>query len=360
MELYIPTRLIMGAGCILENAHLFASFGKKAFIVTGKNSAEKSGALKDVVAALKQCDIRFEIFNEVENNPSLETCYRGGKQAKEYGAEFVVAIGGGSPMDAAKAIAAYANNKIEPKEIYDKLENPPLDIISVPLTAGTGSEVTPYSVLTVHEIENKLTFSHPGNFSKIAFLDPNYLKTMSRATLLDTVADALSHAVESILCKRNTLASSVHAESALRLLSKCIPQIVNEKPDYEKLLLASSLAGMAIAHTGTVIVHSMGYLLTYYKGVPHGRANALLLPGFVKLCAKHVPDRLETVLNAFNAKDAEDFCQTVKLLTAEKTTLSADEATSFAAKAFLAKNVAQNLWPLTQAEEENIFKELMN
>ncbi len=359
MELYMPTRLISGRGCVKENAECFARFGKKALIVTGKTSAEKSGALKDVTEALTSQNISFEIFNEVENNPSVETCYRGGKKAKDAGAQFIIAIGGGSPMDAAKAIATYATNEIAPMDIFGTIPNNPLPLISIPLTAGTGSEVTPYSVLTVVEIENKKSFTHHECFSKIAFLDPAYLTSLPRAVLLDTVADALSHALESILCHRCSPTSLVYAEAALKHLGKLIPAVIDSTPDYEGLLFASSLAGMAIAHTGTVVVHSMGYLLTYYKNVPHGRANALLLSGFLRLCEKHAPERTELVLKAFGANSVDELCAVIKKLIAEPVSLTPDEVKQFAQKAITAKNVSQVLWPITEDEEAAIYAELL-
>lgn len=357
-QLFMPTRVIMGKGCIKENASLFSDFGKKAFIVTGKTSAEKSGALGDIIATLKSRAISYEVFNEVENNPSVETCFTGGQKAKAFNADFVIAIGGGSPMDAAKAVAAYAANDMAPMDIYGTIKNKPLPLICVPLTAGTGSEVTPYSVLTVKEIENKKSFSHPESFSKIAFLDPTYLESLPRSVLLDTTADALSHALESMLCKRTSDISNVYAEAALKAFGKLIPDVIDHKPDFEKLLFASSLAGMAIAHTGTVVVHSMGYLLTYHKDVPHGRANALLLPGFLELCAKHVPERLEPVLKAFGAENVEDLCDLIKKLIPEQVSLTQDEVKVFAQKAIGAKNVSQNLWQITEAEEAAVFAAL--
>lgn len=358
-QLFMPTRVMMGKGCIKENASLFSEFGKKAMIVTGKTSAQKSGALTDVADALKSQAISYEVFDEVENNPSVDTCYIGGQKAKDFGAEFVIAIGGGSPMDAAKAIAAYAANDMAAMDIYGTIKNKPLPLLSVPLTAGTGSEVTPYSVLTVKEIENKKSFSHPESFSKIAFLDPTYLESLPRAVLLDTTADALSHALESMLCKRTSDVSNVYAEAALRHLGKLIPNVISGKPDFEKLLFASSLAGMAIAHTGTVVVHSMGYLLTYHKNVPHGRANALLLPGFLKLCAKHVPNRLAPVLDAFGADKVDTLCDLIKNLVPEPVVLTEDEVNTFAKKAIGAKNVSQNLWPITEDEEASVFSALL-
>ncbi|MBE7022132.1 MAG: iron-containing alcohol dehydrogenase [Ruminococcaceae bacterium] len=358
-HMYIPTRLVIGRGCVKEYAKELSGFGAKALLVTGKSSAEKSGALADMKEALRKGGISWEIFNEVEANPTLETCVKGGQLAKKCGADFVIAIGGGSPMDAAKAIAVFATNEIAPMDIFKAdFKTQPLPLICVPLTAGTGSEVTPYSILTVHEIKNKQSFAHPANFSRLAFLDPEYLKSMTRETLLDTVADALSHAIESILCKRSTKVSEVYAEAALRRLSSVIPGVIAGKPDYEMLLLASSLAGMAISHTGTVIVHSMGYMLTYYKDVPHGRANALLLPGFIRLCEKHVPDALQKVLDATGKENAEALCDMVKGLTAQPCSLSFDEAAEFASKAIKAKNVSQNLWALTEAEEADIFAAL--
>ncbi len=357
-ELFMPTRVILGKGCVKENASLFAEFGKKACIVTGKTSAQKSGALADVTETLTSQHIAYTIFDEVENNPSVETCFRGGQKAKAYGADFVIAIGGGSPMDAAKAVAAFATNDMAPMDIYGTFKNNPLPLLTVPLTAGTGSEVTPYSVLTVEEIENKKSFSHPESFSKIAFLDPGYLESLPRSVLFDTTADALSHALESMLCKRTSDISNVYAEAALRHLGKLIPDVIAGKPDFEKLLFASSLAGMAIAHTGTVVVHSMGYLLTYYNNVPHGRANALLLPGFLKLCAKHVPARVTPVLKAFGAETVEALCGIITQLVDEPVLLTEKEVKTFAKKAISAKNVSQNLWQISEAEEASIYATL--
>lgn len=359
MELFMPTRVILGRGCIKQNAAMFTSYGKKAFIVTGKTSAEKSGAIKDVTAVLTEQNISYQIFSQVENNPSVATCYKGGQAAKAFGAQFIIAIGGGSPMDAAKAIAAYAVNDMEPMDIFGTIRNNPLPLISVPLTAGTGSEVTPYSVLTVAEIENKKSFTHKESFSKVAFLDPNYLASLPRNVLFDTAADALSHAIESMLCKRASAVSNVYAEASLHHLEACIPGIISGTPDFETLLLASSLAGMAIAHTGTVVVHSMGYLLTYHKGVPHGRANAVLLPGFIKLCNQHVPQRLVPVINAFGAKDVKEFCETIKKLVPQPVHLTQEEANTFSKKAITAKNVTQNLWQITEAEEAEVYAALI-
>ncbi len=359
MELYIPTRVFLGKGCIQQNAACFSEYGKRALIVTGRTSAQKSGALQDVTAALQQQNICWEIFDRVENNPSVLTCYEGGQVARDFGADFIIAIGGGSPMDAAKAIGAYAVNEIAPMEIFNTLTNTPLPLLSVPLTAGTGSEVTPYSVLTVPEIENKKSFAHPASFSKVAFLDPDYLHSLPYPVLLDTTADALSHALESMLCRRSTPASEVYAQAALQRLSAAIPGVLNKTPDYETLLLASCLAGMAIAHTGTVVVHSMGYPLTYFKNVPHGRANALLLPGFIRLCEKHAASRLAPVLKAFGAPDANSLCAVIKKLIPETITLTQNEVQAFAKKAIGAKNVSQNLWPLTEAEEASVYATLL-
>ncbi len=361
MELYIPTRLILEENCVTRHAALLKPFGRRAMLVTGRHSAQKSGALKDVTTALQSVDITYFIFDEVENNPSVETCYRGGRLAKEEQADFIIAIGGGSPMDAAKAIAVYATNEMAMMDLFSADFNAaPLPLLCVPLTAGTGSEVTPYSVLTVKSIENKKSFTHPANFSRIAFVDPRYLSSLPRATLLDTVADALSHAIESMLCRRNTAASAVYAGAALSHIAAALPGVINGSPDYERLFLASSLAGMAISHTGTVIVHSMGYLLTYYKGVPHGRANALLLPGFLKLCEKHASEQLKAVLAAFHSDSCEALIEAIGALTAADITLTAEEAKRFAAKAIQAKNVSQVLWPLTEAEELAIYQTLVH
>ena len=163
----MPAELIFGTGVIRKNTHKL-KLGEKALIVTGKNSARLSGALDDVLFALEQEDTEYCIFDKVVNNPTLENVSAGAVFGKTNGADFVIAIGGGSPMDAAKAIAALMTNDVEPIELIGNIpKNKSMPIIAIPTTSGTGSEVTPYSVLTVPSMKTKKSFYSPTSFPAI-------------------------------------------------------------------------------------------------------------------------------------------------------------------------------------------------
>lgn len=157
---YMPTKVIVGKDCVRENSDVF-KIGKKALIVTGKKSAKLSGALDDVKYALEKNNIEYVIFDKVMSNPTVECVYDGAETAMEEEVDFVIAIGGGSPMDSAKAIALLAVSDIERKNLFDgNIGNKALPMIHIPTTAGTGSEVTPYAILTNHENRQKRVLRH--------------------------------------------------------------------------------------------------------------------------------------------------------------------------------------------------------
>ena len=156
----IPTEMYISKNAIAENPeHLTAA--KRAFIVTGKHGAKASGALSDVTAVLDGAGIPYSVFDGVTENPSVGSAYRAGNEARAFGADTVIGIGGGSAIDAAKAIAAFAENELAfPEDIFDPAlcVNLPLPVIAVPTTAGTGSEANPYSILSVDSARKKRTF----------------------------------------------------------------------------------------------------------------------------------------------------------------------------------------------------------
>ena len=196
----MPTRIVYGTGCVKAEAQRLV-LGKKALIVTGKTSAKASGALDDVLDVLST---EYVIFNEVENNPRIDTVVRGSQLARESGCDFIIAIGGGSPLDAAKVIGVLAVNNVDPLSLYrDGWLHKPLPVVAIPTTAGTGSEVTQYAVLTIDEEETKKGLGGPDLFPATAFLDAKYTQSLPQSITVDTAVDALSHLVE-ILSNRAT------------------------------------------------------------------------------------------------------------------------------------------------------------
>lgn len=357
---FLPTRVIHEENAIANNIALLQQLGRRALFVTGRNSARMSGALQDATAALEEAGIEYEIFDQIENNPSLENVAEGGRVAREYQPDFIFAIGGGSPLDGAKAVATLAVNDIPARDLFkNRFENTPLPIVAVPTTAGTGSEVTPYSVLTDPENETKRSFSVPEIFPKIAFLDYRYTMNLPADITIDTAVDALSHLVEGYLSRRASNTSDMFAERGMRLWGQCIQALESRVFDAEvrdKLLVASALGGFTISHTGTTMVHALGYPLTYFHGLPHGRANGILMGEYLRFVQKHTPERVANVLQWIGLADVDEFAALMDRLFAAKPRLSEDEIKKYVAGAKTTKNVANSPGSATEEDLAEIFR----
>ena len=282
----LPVRIVSGKNCVKSNPSLLC-IGKHALIVTGKNGAKKSGALDDVVEVLSANGIGYTVFDEITENPPIETCFKGGMLGAELGADFIIGIGGGSALDAAKAIAAFdANPSIAPMDIYDpqKRTSSSLPIIAIPTTSGTGSEANPYSVLSLPGGEKKKTFTAPDSWPKVAFLDGRYTYSLSREQTLSTALDAFAHALESFLSPKSTEISTMMAYYA----SSHIWDIIKDDPTeynefmHDRLMCASCAAGIAISITGTGFPHPLGYAITMLDGIPHGAACAVFEGDYIE------------------------------------------------------------------------------
>ncbi|WGS65579.1 iron-containing alcohol dehydrogenase family protein [Marinitoga aeolica] len=306
MLYYMPTKLYYGQKCIFENKEEMI-LGEKAIIVTGRNSAKVTGALDDVISVLKEYRIPYIHYNEIGENPTYEMVIKGKEIALKEECDFVIAIGGGSPMDAGKAIAVLtANSDLTPDDLFD-MENydVALPIVTVPTTSGTGSEVTPFAVLTKPN-GRKSGFKSDLIFPDVSYLDPRYMVKMNKELTLTTAVDALSHAVEGILSKRATVMSDILARESIRLIYEYLPKtLVNlDNVEYrEKLAIASNLAGMVIAQTGTILPHSLGYRITIHKGIRHGQATAIFLPLVAEEVDKYSPEKTKIIKDIFGTLD---------------------------------------------------------
>jgi len=262
-----------------------AKLGKKAMVVTGKTSAKRNGAQQDITDALDSLGIAWILFDEIEENPSVETVERAAKLAIAEGVEFFIGIGGGSPMDSSKAIATMAAHPEQGTDALWNAENKALPVVAVPTTAGTGSEVTQYAIVTLHAKRTKSSIA-AHIFATVAFLDPKYMDTLPARTTNNTAVDALTHLVESYLSAKATAVSREIAKQGLLLFKECMPALrerVYSPETRDKLMLMSALGGVAIAQTMTSLPHGMGYFLTYEKGLPHGMANGVLTQAYLEL-----------------------------------------------------------------------------
>ena len=364
INFFMPTKIIMSEGCILKNAELWKDYGKKALIVTGGNSAKVCGALQDVTLSLQNQGIDFDIFDRIKSNPTIASVYEGAEIAKEKQPDFVIGIGGGSPMDAAKAIALLAIQELREEELFSgQYGDRALPIILIPTTAGTGSEVTPYSILTNDLKQTKTSISSPMLFPKIAFLDARYTRSLPMLTTINTALDALSHSIEGMLSARASSISNVLAVESIDRIKQCLSSLspspaANNQLSIdirEKLLYASMLAGVVIAHTGTTVVHPMGYCLTYFKNLDHGRANGLILPSFLRFVAKHDAEVVKKILTATGVTSLDEFEAILLRLLGAREQITAKELERFTAIAFQAKNVTNSRVIPTKEDIESIF-----
>ena len=226
-EYLMPTRVIFGRICIARHGALFGAFGKKALLVTGASSAKENGAQKDVTDALKAAGADYLVFDKVMSNPTIPCVYAGAAAAREQGADFIVAIGGGSPMDAGKAIALLAAQDVAPEDLFSgNYQHKVLPTVFVPTTAGTGSEVTQYSILTDDAAQSKTSISSPLIFPALAFEDAKYTERLPVRTTVYTAVDALSHLAEGMLSSRASPLSDTLAETGTRLSAVCLPEWV--------------------------------------------------------------------------------------------------------------------------------------
>lgn len=357
----IGTKILFGERCILDNPTELTAYGKRAMIVTGSNSGKLSGALDDTISVLVTAGIEYSIFSDIQNNPDLENINEAGKAARSFKPDFIIGIGGGSPLDASKAVAVLAVNELEPVELFKNVfKNTPLPIIAIPTTAGTGSEVTPYSILTRRDINTKMSFGNVDTFPKVAFMDPRYTESLPPEVTINTAVDALSHAIEGYLSKRSTPISDIYAVEAINIFGDCIKSLIKNKFNFElreKLLYMAMLGGMVIAHTGTTIVHGMGYSLTYFKGIPHGRANGILMKEYLKYNYDHAKEKIENILKALKMKNIFEFGDIMDLLINNDLKLSKVELELYASLAIKQRSASYNIREVTEEDMIRIMKD---
>ena len=316
MKYYIPTKVYQEIDAVKVHAEELAGYGSYALIVTGKYSARANGALADVEAALDAYGKKHVQYDGIEENPSVETVMKATEFGKRNGVDFVIAIGGGSPMDAAKAIAIMlANPEKDAEYLYENVAHTKaLPVVTIPTTCGTGSEVTGVAVLTVHAKRTKASLPHRV-FPVLALADPKYLKTASKKVIGQTAIDALGHMIESYLNTTATDYSRMFVDQGLKVWARSKDALLGMREmtdeDYSNFLLASTLAGMAIAQTGTTIPHSLSYAITYELGVPHGIAIGYFLPGYIREADIADQEYLLSTIGFSSVDEFADFFQVV-------------------------------------------------
>lgn len=256
----------------------------KAFIVTDK-SLVKFKITNLVLDEVNKANISYDVFEDIVPNPSIENVVNGVKAFKASGADFIIAVGGGSVIDTAKCIAIVAKNKenmdIVSLEGIDKAKNSPVFLIAFPTTSGTGSETTMDFVISNLEEERKMSCMDSRVVPKIAILDADLTKKLPAKITAATTMDALTHAIESYICKNSNILSQMYSIKAIKLIGENLYRVLEDLEDVEarnNLALASYLAGVSFTNVGLGIVHSLAHPLSAHHHISHGEANALMLP----------------------------------------------------------------------------------
>lgn len=276
---------------------------KKVLVVTDKSLFD-CGVTTKVTDVLDKAKIAYSVYSDVKPNPTKANVWDGLKACKTAQADVIVAVGGGSSIDTAKAIGIIMTNP--DKEDIVSLEgavntkNKSLPIIALPTTAGTAAEVTINYVITDEDREVKMVCVDPHDIPVLAIIDTELMASMPKSIAASTGMDALTHAVEGYITKAHNTMSDMFHMQAIKLIFEYLPAAVNDKDEeaVEKMGLAQYIAGMGFSNVGLGIVHSMAHQLGAVYDTPHGLANAILLPTIMRFNGEVCYERFREILIA--------------------------------------------------------------
>ena len=292
-----------GAGAIKEIATEVKGRGfKKAFVCSDPDLI-KFGVTKKVTDVLDNADIDYEIYSEIKPNPTIENVQTGVAAFKASGADCIIAIGGGSSMDTAKAIGIIINNPdfadVRSLEGVVPTTNKCVPIIAVPTTAGTAAEVTINYVITDTEKNRKMVCVDPKDIPVVAVVDPDMMSSMPKGLTAATGMDALTHAIEGYITAGAWELSDMFHLKAIEIISNSLRGAVENTPEgREGMALGQYVAGMGFSNVGLGIVHSMAHPLGALYDTPHGVANAIILPTVMEYNAPATGEKYRNIAKA--------------------------------------------------------------
>ncbi|SHE67424.1 Alcohol dehydrogenase, class IV [Caldanaerobius fijiensis DSM 17918] len=306
----IPGDIVFGKGSL---EYLKQIKGKKAIIVTGGSSMQKFGFLDKVKEYLKSNDIEIKIFEGVEPDPSVETVMKGAQAMREFEPDLIIAIGGGSPIDAAKAMWVFYEY---PNLTFDDIKKPfsipqlrnKAKFIAIPSTSGTATEVTAFSVITDYSTKIKYPLADYNITPDVAIVDPQLPMTMPAKLTAHTGMDALTHAIEAYVATLHTPFTDPLALQAIDMIFSNLKKSYDEGDEYsrEQMHIAQCLAGMAFSNALLGITHSIAHKIGAQFGIPHGCANAILLPYVIQFNAKESAARYAKIARYIDLKGNND------------------------------------------------------
>ena len=316
---FLPVNIAFGSGKVLETGELTKPYGKKALIVTGRSSAKKSGLYDKVANSLSKAGIDHVLFDKVAQNPLTTTAMEGADFAKANGCDVVVAIGGGSIMDCAKAIAFLSINDGDINDyIYNRLQSDKaLPLILIPTTCGTGSEGNGFAVLTNPENGDKKSLRCNAIVAKVSIVDPECMMTMPKHVLASVGFDALCHCMEAYTSKIAQPFTDALSLYAMELIAGNLVKVYKGeggKEAWEKITLASTIGGMVINTAGVTLAHGMEHPASGLKDIVHGQGLAALTPVIVEASHKGNHFKFAKIARIFGGVTAEDLAGKLRSL----------------------------------------------
>lgn len=299
-----------GAGAIQHIPEEIKGRGfQKAFVCSDPDLI-KFGVTGKVTETLEKANIAYEVYSDIKANPTIENCQNGVEAFKASGADCIVAIGGGSSMDTAKAIGIIVNNPefadVRSLEGAAPTKNKAIPIIAVPTTAGTAAEVTINYVITDAEKNRKMVCVDVHDIPVVAIVDPDMMSSMPKGLTAATGMDALTHAIEGYITKGAWELSDMFHLKAIEIISRSLRGAVDNTPDgREGMALGQYVAGMGFSNVGLGIVHSMAHPLGALYDTPHGVANAIILPTVMEYNAPATGDKYKYIAAAMGVEGTE-------------------------------------------------------
>ncbi len=303
-----------GAGAIAAIADEAKGRGFKKALVCSDPDLIKFGVTKKVTDVLDGASLAYDIYSNIKPNPTIENVQSGVKAFKDAGADYIIAIGGGSSMDTAKAIGIIINNPefadVRSLEGVADTKHKCVPILAVPTTAGTAAEVTINYVITDAEKNRKMVCVDPHDIPVVAFIDPDMMESMPKGLTAATGMDALTHAIEGYITKGAWELSDMFHLKAIEIISRSLRDAVaNTKQGRADMALGQYVAGMGFSNVGLGIVHSMAHPLGALYDTPHGVANAIILPTVMEYNAPATGEKYREIARAMGVKGVDDMTQ---------------------------------------------------
>ena len=308
-EFIVPGKIISGSGALEAAESALKAFGKKALIVTDKVMIDLGNCAK-VEAALKNEGIYYVIYSDITGEPTDVMIDGGAKVYKENGCDFIVALGGGSPIDSMKAIASLIENGGSISDYMGKVIDVPVPpMVAIPTTAGTGSEATQFTIITDTKKDIKMLLKGAVLMPTLAIIDPQFTMTAPPKITAATGLDALCHAVEAYTSRKAQTLSDAFAVSAVKRIFKFLPVAFKDGKNEEarvEMSVAALEAGIAFNNASVTIIHGMSRPIGALFHVAHGLSNAMLMKECLKFALPGAYDRFADLGRAIGAAKAED------------------------------------------------------